>query len=384
VRLGTEGVRGLLWVRTLRLEMATDASATDLVHQDSAELTADARPYGRSWVNLIVDGIEALPGPTWVAFLVLIAVFAALTIPQAWVAGLVAFPDIDLQQIFWGVIIPFSLVLFHYLDGVAREALRAFRPALDASDAEIDRLRYELTVVPARPALALLIVTALITPLYYIADPVASDVVGLSPIGMALRYVAEVLFGSLLFVLVYHSLRQIRSVVRLHRRAERIDLFHPMPLYAFARLTARTGLIILFIFVVPTFAAPAVFEAGAAWIWASYLIPGILIAVAVFVLPLREMHTRLVAEKLRLQFAAEERLKAVLAELAHDVDAVDLTRADGLNKTLGSLLQQRDVLAKLPTWPWSVGTLRGFVTLILLPIALFLAQRILAAIVGLG
>ncbi len=95
--------------------------------------------------------------------------------------------------------------------------------------------------MPARPALALLIVTALITPIYYIADPVASDVVGLSPVGMALRYVAEVLFGSLLFVLVYHSLRQIRSVVRVHRRAEHIDLFHPLPLYAFARLTARTG-----------------------------------------------------------------------------------------------------------------------------------------------
>ncbi len=134
----------------------------------------------------------------------------------------------------------------------------------------------------------------------------------------------------------------------------------------------------------PTFAAPAVFETGAIWIWASYLLPGILIAVAVFVLPLREMHTRLAAEQQRLQFAAEERLKAILEELAKDVDAVDLARADALNKTLGSLLQQRDVLAKLPTWPWSTGTLRGFVTLILLPIALFLAQRILVAIVGLG
>jgi len=64
--------------------------------------------------------------------------------------------------------------------------------------------------------------------------------------------------------------------------------------------------------------------------------------------------------------------------------AVDLTRADGLNKTLGSLLQQRDVLAKLPTWPWSPGTLRGFVTVILLPIILFLVQRYLLVFVGLG
>ncbi len=90
------------------------------------------------------------------------------------------------------------------------------------------------------------------------------------------------------------------------------------------------------------------------------------------------MHARLVEEKERLQFVAEERLKAILAELARDVDAVDLARADGLNKTLGSLLQQRELLAKLPTWPWSPGTLRGFVTVILLPIVLFVAQRYLA------
>ena len=99
------------------------------------------------------------------------------------------------------MIIPVSLWLFHYLDGVAREALRAFRPATDASDAEIERLRYELTVIPARPAAVLLIATMIVTPGYYLLDPVASDVVGLTPVGMALRYVIEVLFGGLLVVL---------------------------------------------------------------------------------------------------------------------------------------------------------------------------------------
>jgi len=59
------------------------------------------------------------------------------------------------------------------------------------------------------------------------------------------------------------------------------------------------------------------------------------------------------------------------------VDAVDLARGDALNKTLGSLLQQREVLAKLPTWPWSSGTVRGFVSVILLPLVLFMVQRFL-------
>ena len=58
-----------------------------------------------------------------------------------------------------------------------------------------------------------------------------------------------------------------------------------------------------------------------------------------FVIPLLGMHRRLAAAKLRLQGAAEERLKAILGELNRDVDARDLARADALQKTLTSLLQ---------------------------------------------
>jgi hypothetical protein len=96
------------------------------------------------------------------------------------------------------------------------------------------------------------------------------------------------------------------------------------------------------------------------------------------------MHGRLVAEKERLQGESEERLQIVFAELNRDVDGRDVARADALNKTLLSMLQQREVLAKLPTWPWPSGTLRGFVTAIFLPPALFLVQRVLGQLVGLA
>ena len=81
--------------------------------------------------------------------------------------------------------------------------------------------------------------------------------------------------------------------------------------------------------------------------------------------------------KAGLQGATEDRLKAVLAAIHDDVDALDFRRADGLQKILSSVIQEREILAKLPTWPWSAGTLRGFVTAILLPLALFVGQRLL-------
>ena len=116
-------------------------------------------------------------------------------------------------------------------------------------------------------------------------------------------------------------------------------------------------------------------------IWAPYLFLPPIVAIIAFVQPLYGMHGRLVAEKERLRGEAEERLKGLLAEINRDVDARDMSRADGHSKTLGILLQQRDVIAKLPTWPWSTGTLRAFVTAILLPLGLFLVQRFLVQLV---
>jgi hypothetical protein len=93
------------------------------------------------------------------------------------------------------------------------------------------------------------------------------------------------------------------------------------------------------------------------------------------------MHGRLVAEKDRLHAEGEARLKLLLGQLNGDIDTGDLGRSDALNKTIASMLQQREVLAKLPTWPWSTSTLRGFMTAILLPIVLFLIQRFLSQVV---
>jgi hypothetical protein len=52
-----------------------------------------------------------------------------------------------------------------------------------------------------------------------------------------------------------------------------------------------------------------------------------------------------------------------------------------MNKTLASLLQEREVLSKLPTWPWSTGTLRSLVTAILLPLFLFVVQLLVTRVI---
>ena len=113
---------------------------------------------------------------------------------------------------------------------------------------------------------------------------------------------------------------------------------------------------------------------------APYLVIPPIISTIAFVVPLYGLHGRLEVEKDRLQAEVEVRLKGLLAELNRDVDARDLRRADDLNKTLAPMLQQREVIARLPTWPWSTGTLRAIVTAILLPVFLFIVQLLLGRI----
>ena len=75
-------------------------------------------------------------------------------------------------------------------------------------------------------------------------------------------------------------------------------------------------------------------------------------------------------------------MRDLIAELNEAIDARATERVDGLDRTISALRHEREILAKLPTWPWSAGTIRGFGSALLLPIGLFLIQRYLGALLG--
>ena len=285
-------------------------------------------------------------------------------------------------QAFWGITLPLTLWLLHYLGDVAGAALDGFKPAFTASASEAARLRYELTVAPARPVLVLTIATAAATALYYLADPVGSQIAGLSPLGLAMRYAAETFFGSIIIVLVFQSLRQLRAVGRIHAGATRVDLFRPAPLYAFSVLTSRTAIVIALVFIVPTLVAAQ--QGGLAsgwWIWAPYVIIGIVVAAAVFAVPLRGMQKRILAEKRRLQAEVGQRIETTIAAIHRSVDAGEIAEAGKMNDALAALITERELVDKLPTLPWRPGTLGGLITAIALPLGLFVVTRLLERVV---
>ena len=342
------------------------------------QLAPSERPYAPSWLNRLIDWLERLPGPTWLAYAVLAGLGMAL---QSVVLLGIAEPETTdvLIQAFWAVTLPLGVWLMSYLADTASSALDTFRPALSiTSERDVVRLRYELMTAPARPSAVILVLMAILTPVFYLGDPVGSNVVGLPPAGMLGRYVAEVFFGSLVFVLMYQSWRQLRTVGRIHAETTRVDLFRPAPLYAFSVLTSRAAIVIALVFIVPTIVAVQGVESINPLVWAPWVVAGVVVAAAVFVLPLRGMQMQIIAEKRRLQSEVGLRLEATIAAIHRAIDAGDIAAASAMDDALHALIAERELVEKLPTLPWRPGTLGALVSAIVLPLALFLVQRALS------
>ena len=333
-------------------------------------------PHDRSWVNVLIDGIERLPGPPWAAYLVGLVGAIVFVSATDWLSG-APVGQILPERAVWGAALVGSAWLIHYLDHVARAALAEFAPLLDASPAAIRDLEHELTVIPALPAVALLALSAFRTAEGFAFQPESEGTAGLTPLALALRFPFEVLLTALVLVLLYHTVRQLRWVGRIHAMAPRVNLFRPAPLYAFSRLTSQTaiGIVPLVIPFSSTLAdAVTPLEVVVALVIMALILGTALLA---FLVPLLGMHRRMSAEKRRLQTEVGIRIEILIGELHGSVDRRDLSGADGQNKTLVSLIAERELVHRLSTWPWQAGTAGAVGSALLLPIVIWLVTRFL-------
>ncbi len=133
-----------------------------------------ARPYARSWVNVLIDAIERLPGPSWAAYLALAVAWVLFSL---WYATSEPVAGIEpVAAIYYGAL-PFAvLFLIGHLDATARRAFSGLRPLLAIDDEEVREVEYRLSTVPATQAAIILVAMAVLTPMSYLADPVGSGV----------------------------------------------------------------------------------------------------------------------------------------------------------------------------------------------------------------
>ncbi|HXF61048.1 MAG TPA: hypothetical protein VNK95_05490 [Caldilineaceae bacterium] len=339
-------------------------------------------PYPPSYLARVLDSVDRLPGPNWLAYLVfalgLILVHAAIKWRDgAYPPG--AFYPMHVAFMAAG---PYYLALIHYLDGAAARALGAFRPALDLPEPELPLVRYRLTTLPARPVLwvtwfAVLYAGFLLFMVY--------RWVPLRPAALAFTSVLSTGFEATVFVLVtllfalfvYHTIHQLRVANWLYTAHTRISLFDLTPLYAFSRLAASTSIGWILIAYARGGAAPDLTEVMVA---GDLLATGL--GLVIFLWPLLGIHRLLVEKKNHAKAVVGRLLEETLDELHRRVAAGRFEEAAPVDQAVAGLKQELELLDKIPTWPWQPETFRGVVTALLLPILLGLINRLLERWVG--
>jgi len=341
-----------------------------------------ARPYAPSWIDLLAGRVVRWPGPSWLYYGSVGVLILSIQAGLLWAEGASPLDGLGLSQVYLVAAAAYLLSLIHYLDERAGVALEAMRPALQAGEAELRRLRYRLTTLPALPAmLASLVALAFVILSEAAGEPYRLKSLETFPISAyALRTVYLIcwmFFGAFL----YHTLHQLRVINHIFTSHARVDLFRVQPLYALSNLAALTA------------GSLAIVSYG--WLlvnpWIDRADPLVLLpmgflllcAAVTFVWPQIGVHRLQVAEKERLEDEAIQRFKVAVGELHRKIDAQELDGIMDLNMAMASLEMELKAIRKAPTWPWDPDVVRLLVTALALPLGLWLVELILQRTLGL-
>lgn len=336
---------------------------------------AEAAPRPISWIDHLLRAVQRARVPNWAFYAGLYALGHALVVALRVRDG-VPFEDALLTPprvfLVWVV---YLLAMTQYLNAVARDRMARFRPALDVDDATFAALTARLTTMPAGPVVAhglgwMAVGAALLSVLW-------ERVVGLGfPTWEIVLTVSAYFVGG---GVIYHTVHQLRQVSRLLARVERVDLYRLDPLNAFSGLTAQSALGWIALLYATTLLVPRALWVPA--VEATWVVVAA-VAAAAFAVPLLGMHRRLAAARHAALVANGARMRRAVEAMHAAIDGGDVQALDGQNKAVAALATERDRLARLSTWPWETGTLRGFVTALLLPLLLRLGQQALERVMG--
>lgn len=343
------------------------------------EVAEDGPPYPPSWADRLIDWVRRLPLPAWVSYLALGLGLSLLLMSTAWVGGALPPGTFVLDYFLSAMTCAYFLALIHFLDESAAAALARFRPVMTVDDAGYNKLYYQLTTLPGRPALiasglgAVYSLGTLLVSIFIDENPGLGAV---SPIVPIVEVSFRTLIYALIGVVVYHTLHQLRMVNAIYTKHTRINLFQLGPIYALSSLTARTAIGIG----IPTYVWFQVTSLSAPGNSPSDIFETVfmgIVMVATFIWPLVGAHNLLEREKQRLKDEVAQRIEATIAVLHSSVDTATLEPRGAFKDTLDGLVIEQGVIDKLRTWPWRTETVSGLGFAFLLPIIIWVVQRML-------
>jgi hypothetical protein len=335
-------------------------------------------PYPPSWQNRFFDAFRRQLVPRHLLYVLITAASVAVNTAVAWIEGGLPAGEFDPYMLTFQVWLLVVMFAGDYYVAAAGRAIDRFRPALGVDDVEFAQLRYTYTTIPARTGW-IIAAASLVFSIWGISFGRPYQQTGLSAVAM---YATSVFMFWLVFFFMYFLYRIVRRTADLYARIERVNLFHLEPLYAFSGLSSRVGMFLVFAGVLSYITNFVFTESPNPAGFAFFAGINVVVAIAAFIYPLQGIHGRLDAAQDAMAAENDARLEVAYRELHRRVDAgTDAGMAD-LHHEVQALLEFRREIHGASTWPWGPGTLRAFISALLLPIMLWAIQQALERFVA--
>lgn len=337
------------------------------------------KAYPPSFIHAFYAWLERMPIPVWLSIILLFPIVGLVQHLVAWRKGALGAGELNFDLGTAGYWLVGILLIGLYVLKGAAQALDEYRPLLKVTEEEYARLNYDFVIIPHGWGI-----------LFFLAGMALGAVTGLSDMAVApaidyvfpqLRIGIWMLGTGTTLLFLYQVIRQLQQIRALYAMPESIDLFKPRPLYGFSRYTAVLGVMVFsYEVLVPLVLDPTAYASQVAYTGSLALTPLILL---MFYLPLSGVHRRLVSEKQRLLDEANSRI-AILLERIHQaaIEQQDYRDVGGMRTVFSTLVEEKESLQALRTWPWRPGTLTGLLSALFLPIILVVVREIILMIVG--
>lgn len=234
---------------------------------------------------------------------------------------------------------------------------------------QYQRTAYQATHDPARPLLAFSLAGVFLWAWIYLGMAAEPSIFHRILIG----------FPDLLSITTFATvLYQVPRLLILTRRIldeqVQVRLFGHQPLQTLPTVFAGVA------FLTSLISIAALLLIGSDWDNILYLIFNLfptLLCIGALLVSVQGVHVRLVIEKRERMLQTSRQLDELSVLLPKAVDERSFAEVDGINKSIVALQNELNMLEKAPTWPWNPDTVRVILTAILLPILVWIAQRIL-------
>ena len=332
-------------------------------------------PYPPSWIDVLTERVDRLPGPDWLIYVVAAAVLLAIMTLSQWATG-TPVGTVHPYHVGGAATVGTWLWLTRRFNVWAARAMEGVASALPPETARA--LTYRITTLPAVPALLASGATGLAAVGGAIVSPeqMAQFAFSREPasfvVSIAVWALISVVVGAFWLKLAF----QAWVIHRLLTSEVDVDVWSQGGLHAFSGLTARMAVAVVLPALVALVVTPGAevqrFGTAGTVIGASLI----------FVLPLVGVHGRLVAEKSRLLAESAARIQTTRRRLHEAVESGETSLMDPLQKQMSALEIDQRIVEAIPTWPWQPETLRWVLGALMFPIVLFVLQQLIGPLVG--